>query len=82
MLYFFYEHGFISAVSRQKRPSQETVPIDYKVSGDVVFVTLPGQEKPLEIPVFYLGTRLRCPRTGVWFDLPLQRRPRRKGMEP
>jgi len=74
MVYFFYERGFIPELPRRKRRPQETVPIDYSISGDVVFVTLPGQNKPLQIPTFYLGTRLRCPETGMWFDLPRSRK--------
>lgn len=74
MLYFFCERGFIPALSRGRREERETVPIEYKVSGDVVFVTLPGQEKPLQVPLSYLGARLQCPCTGVWFDMPNPRK--------
>jgi len=77
MLYFFHEKGFIPALSASRRPHQETVPAECKVSGDVVFVRLPGREKPLQVPVSYLGCRLRCPGTDMWFDMPAKRRPQR-----
>jgi hypothetical protein len=75
MLYFFHEKGFIPALPASRRAARETVPVEYKVSGDVVFVRLPGREKPLQVPVSYMGYRLRCPGTGVWFDMPARRRP-------
>ncbi|MBN2452007.1 MAG: FHA domain-containing protein [Lentisphaeria bacterium] len=77
MLYFFYERGFIPALPRSRRPSRETVAIEYKISGDVAFVKLPGHEKPLQVPLSYMGYRLRCPGTGLWFDLPSRRQGRR-----
>ena len=66
MLYFFWERGFIPALPRQRRRTQETVPIEYKLSGDVVFVSLPGQDKPLEVPVFYLGKLIQAPARIGW----------------
>lgn len=78
MLYFFHERGLIPALPRSRRADQEIVPIEYKTSGDVVFVRLPGAAKPLQVPVSYMGTRLRCPDTGVWFELPARRPVRRK----
>jgi hypothetical protein len=77
MLYFFCEKGFIPALPASRRPPRETVTIEYKLSGDVVFVRLPGREKPLQVPVSYMGCRLRCPGTNVWFDMPPRRRPSR-----
>jgi hypothetical protein len=74
MLYFFQERGFIPALPRNKREKRETVSVSCKVSGDVVFVSVPERMKPLQIPVSYLGTRLRCPGTDLWFDLPRRRR--------
>jgi len=75
MLYFFHEKGFIPALPASRRPPRQTVPIECKVSGDVVFVRLPGREKPLQVPVSYMGYRLRCPGTDLWFDMPQRRRP-------
>jgi hypothetical protein len=74
MLYFFHERGFIPSLPRNKREKRETVSVSCKISGDVVFVSVPGRAKPLQIPVSYLGTRLRCPGTDLWFDLPRRRR--------
>lgn len=74
MLYFFHERGFIPEKPRGRRPDQKAVEVTCKISGDVVFVTIPGRVKPLQIPVSYLGTRLRCPGTDQWFDLPRRRR--------
>ncbi|NLF18361.1 MAG: FHA domain-containing protein [Lentisphaerae bacterium] len=79
MLYFFYEKGFIPALPASRRPHRETVPVEHKISGDVVFVKIPGREKPLQVPVSYLGCRLRCPGTQVWFDMPVRRRQQRQG---
>ncbi len=74
MLYFFYEKGFIPGLPPGRRPDRRTVPVECKVSGDVVFVRFPGREKPLQVPVSYMGYRLRCPGTELWFDLPPRRR--------
>jgi hypothetical protein len=74
MLYFFQERGFIPALSHNKRKKRKTVSVSCKVSGDVVFVTIPGRAKPLQIPASYMGTSLRCPGTDLWFDLPRRRR--------
>ena len=74
MLYFFCERGFIPALSKAKRSKRKTVPIEYKISGDVVFVKLRGEEKPMQIPVSYMGCRLRWPGSDLWFDLPARRR--------
>ena len=74
MLYFFHERGFIPSLARSKRRDQELVSVSCKISGDVVFVTVPGRVKPLQIPVSYLGSRLRCPGTDLWFELPRRRR--------
>ncbi|NOY80009.1 MAG: FHA domain-containing protein [Kiritimatiellaeota bacterium] len=78
MLYFFHERGFIPSLPRRSLPDREVVPVEYKVSGDVVFVFFPDREKPLQIPVCYMGCRLRDPQSGKWFELPARRR-RRKG---
>ena len=74
MLYFFQERGFIPALARNKRQKRKMVQVSCKLSGDVVFVTVPGRLKPLQVPVSYMGTRLRCPGTDLWFDLPNRRR--------
>ncbi|MCK5803846.1 MAG: FHA domain-containing protein [Lentisphaeria bacterium] len=73
MMYFFCERGFIPVKPRSKREKRELVPIEYKVSGDVVFVRVPGREKPLQIPLSYMGARLQVPGTDLWFDLPVRR---------
>jgi hypothetical protein len=77
MLYFFYERGFVPPLPRNRRKKRETVPIEYKISGDVVFVKLPGAEKPIQVPVSYMGYPLRHPDSGVWFSLP--RKSKRRG---
>lgn len=77
MLYFFHEKGFIPALPAARRTPHETTPVECKISGDVVFVRLPGREKPLQVPVSYLGYRLRCPGSAMWFDMPARRRPPR-----
>ncbi len=76
MLYFFHERGFIPALPRNLWPERKTVSADIKVSGDVVFVTLPGRKRPLQVPINYMGFRLRDPDTGNWFELPGRRRRR------
>jgi len=84
MLYFFYERGFVPELPRNRVHEEipEVAPIECKTSGDVVFVYLPGRDQPLQIPVFYMGARLRCPETGVWFDMPARRSVRRTGGRP
>jgi hypothetical protein len=74
MLYFFHEKGFIPGLPKTKRPKRETVPIEYRISGDVAFVKLRGTEKPIQVPLSYMGYRLRWPGTNLWFDLPARRR--------
>ena len=74
MLYFFYERGFIPRRPRNRREKHETVSVEYKVSGDVVFVRLPGQDKPLQVPVSYMGYQLRVPHSNAWFTMPRARR--------
>jgi hypothetical protein len=74
MLYFFCQRGFIPAQPRPRKRGEIAVAAEFKVSGDVVFVTLPGNEKPLQVPMFYTGARLRCPKTGAWFDMPVRRK--------
>ena len=74
MLYFFCQRGFIPAQPRTRKRGVDTVAAEFKVSGDVVFVSLPGLEKPLQVPLFYTGARLRCPKTGAWFDMPVRRK--------
>ncbi len=70
MLYLFYRQGLTPVLRQELLPRRELTPIDYSVSGETVFVTLPGQEIPLQVPTFYCGYRLRCPRTGKWFQMP------------
>lgn len=81
LLYFFYERGLIPALppAHIKQHIPEAVPIECKTSGDVVFVTLPDRKQPLQVPVFYMGARLRDPVSGVWFDMPTKRNARRTG---
>ncbi len=38
----------------------------------MAFVSMAGMEKALPVPLFYLGSRLRNPYTGAWFDLPVR----------
>lgn len=81
LLYFLYERGMVPALpkSRVKEEIPEVVPVECKTSGDVVFITLPDRKQPLQVPVFYMGARLRDPQTGVWFDMPTRRNARRTG---
>jgi len=76
MLYFFYERGFIPGLPRELLPEHELASAEYKVSGDVVFVTLPDRSRPLQVPINYMGCRLRDPDTKQWFELPIRRRRR------
>ena len=70
MLYHFYRYGLIPVLPREKQTERKLVDVNIRLSGDIVYVTLPGQEMPLQIPVSYAGHRLRCPETGQWFELP------------
>ena len=70
MLYHFYRYGLIPRMARSSRSDEELLKPDYSVSGDLVYVDMPGCELPLQVPVSYLGYRLRCPVTGQWFELP------------
>lgn len=74
MLYFFWERGFIPGISAEKEERHRCVEISCKRSGDIFFVMLPGQRKPLQIPVSFAGYELRCPGTDIWFTLPGERR--------
>ncbi len=74
MLYLFYRHGMVSASRQSFRDKEVLVEVEEcTISGELAFVRLPGDEIPLQIPVMYLGHRLRCPRTGRWFRLPDKR---------
>jgi hypothetical protein len=75
LLYFLYERGLIPSLPRERAKEQiaEIVPVECKASGDVVFVTLPDREQPLQVPAYYMGARLRDPESGVWFDMPESR---------
>lgn len=70
MLYHFYRYGLVPVLPRDKQPRHELVPVEVRLSGDIVYVNLPEQEMPLQVPLSYLGYCLRCPRTGQWFELP------------
>ncbi len=71
MLYFFYESGFIQGVPESLREWHEDTPCQCTLSGDIFFVMLPNQRKPLQIPLSFAGYQLRCPGTDLWFTLPL-----------
>lgn len=70
MLYLFHRQGLTPVLRKELLPPRDLVDIDYTGSGEVVFVTVPGEEIPLQIPKYYAGYRLRCPRTGQWFQMP------------
>ncbi|MDT8389218.1 MAG: FHA domain-containing protein [Lentisphaeria bacterium] len=70
MLYLFHRQGLTPVLRDELLPPRDLVDIDYTLSGEVVFVTVPGEEIPLQIPTYYAGYRLRCPRTGQWFQMP------------
>ena len=70
MLYFFYEHGFIPALSKELSRQHQDTPVEYRKSGDLFFVTIPGLDKPLRVPLCYGGSQLQCPGTDIWFTLP------------
>lgn len=69
MLYFFYERGFIQNVRPENRVRHAETPATCKLSGDIYFVTLPGLKKPLQVPLSYAGSQLRCPGTDMWFSI-------------
>ncbi|NMA45610.1 MAG: FHA domain-containing protein [Lentisphaerae bacterium] len=69
MLYFFYERGFIQDVRPENRVRHAETPASCKLSGDIYFVTLPGLKKPLQVPLSYAGSQLRCPGTDMWFSI-------------
>lgn len=70
MLYLFHRQGLTPVLREELLPPRKLVDIDYTLSGEVIFVTIPGEEIPLQIPTYYAGYRLRCPRTGQWFQMP------------
>lgn len=70
MLYLFHRQGLTPVLRKELLPERERVKITYSLSGDIVFVTVPGENIPLQIPTIYCGYRLRCPRTGKWFQMP------------
>ena len=70
MLYLFHRQGLTPVLRKELLPPRDLVDIDYTLSGEIVFVTVPGEEIPLQIPTYYSGYRLRCPRTGQWFQMP------------
>ena len=69
MLYLFHRHGLTPVLPRQQMPSRKLIDVEFSISGDVVFVDIPGQPIPLQVPKNYIGHRLRCPRTGQWFEI-------------
>lgn len=70
MLYLFHRQGLTPVLRKELIPKRELIDVDHSISGEVVFVNVPGEEIPLQIPTFYCGYRLRCPRTGKWFQMP------------
>jgi len=70
LLYFFYERGLVPYHTKLTPPDVETVSIQTEECGDILFVTPEGWSKPMQVPKFYLGARLKDPQTGIWFDLP------------
>ncbi|OPZ26773.1 MAG: Glycogen accumulation regulator GarA [Lentisphaerae bacterium ADurb.BinA184] len=69
MLYMFHRHGLMPVLRPELMPARELDPVEGTVSGDLVFVSMPGREEPLAVPVSYCGYRLRCPGSGRWFRL-------------
>lgn len=82
MLYFFHKHGFLQAQPKERRAKARLAPIECKVSGDIVFVQHDRIEKPLQVPSFYIGSILRCPRSGLYFEIPESCRPARRSDPP
>ncbi|MFO7820773.1 MAG: hypothetical protein R6V56_01745 [Lentisphaeria bacterium] len=78
MLYHFYRYGLIPVLPRRKQTERDVVNVDIRLSGDIVYVNVPGEEMPLQVPLSYLGYRLRCPRTGKWFVLPTRKEIKKK----
>lgn len=69
MLYLFYRHGLIPVLSTEKLPHRDLTEVETTSAGDVVFVDIPGESIPLQVPKSYIGYRLRSPRTGQWFKI-------------
>ncbi|MBQ6472481.1 MAG: hypothetical protein IJJ33_10890, partial [Victivallales bacterium] len=69
MLYFFCARGMLPSLS-SARESHPDSAMQIRCSRDMFFVTLPGQRKPLEVPISFAGHQLRCPGTDMWFTLP------------
>ncbi len=69
MLYLFYRHGLTPVLSPERLAPRDLIEVDHTTSGDVVFVDIPGQPIPLQVPKSYIGYRLRCPQTGQWFKI-------------
>ena len=74
MLYFFYQRGFIPAVPTESRTRMPEADVEMKQSGDIYFVSIPGREKPLQVPLSYAGWQLCCPGTDLWFTVPVSDR--------
>lgn len=70
MLYFFYQRGFVPPIPDSKQALMPEAELDIKLSGDIYFVTIPGREKPLQVPLSYAGWQLRCPDSELWFTVP------------
>ena len=70
MLYFFHKHEFIPTLAKSKRAKAKLAQIQCKAAGDIIFVTHDKIDKPLQVPSFYAGTIIRCPRSGVYFEVP------------
>jgi hypothetical protein len=74
MLYFFYQRGFIPAVPTESQTRMPEADVEMKQSGDIYFVSIPGREKPLQVPLSYAGWQLCCPGTDLWFTVPVSDR--------
>jgi len=70
MLYFFYQRGFIPPIPVENQTRMQDADFEMKLSGDIYFVSVPGRQKPLQVPLSYTGWQLRCPGTDLWFTIP------------
>ncbi|MFW6414220.1 MAG: FHA domain-containing protein [Verrucomicrobiota bacterium] len=70
MLYHFFSYGLIPAASKIEKQVTELTDIEFSVSGDLIYVNVPGRGLPLQVPFSYSGYTLRCPETGQWFQVP------------
>ena len=73
MLYFLCQHGFIKAAAPE--PHEDSADVRCRQSGDIFFVEIPGRRKPLQVPLSFAGSQLRCPGTDIWFTVPAPKAP-------